>query len=55
MEACAQAGIKYFELPVAFDALTVVINPKNGFIKQLTVEQLKTMWEPAAQGKVTNW
>jgi phosphate transport system substrate-binding protein len=55
MEACAQAGIKYFELPVAFDALTVVINPKNAFIKQLTVEQLKTMWEPAAQGKVTNW
>lgn len=55
MEACAQAGIKYVELPVAFDALTVVINPKNAFIKQLTVEQLKTIWEPAAQGKVTSW
>ncbi|BAL25372.1 PstS family phosphate ABC transporter substrate-binding protein [Azoarcus sp. KH32C] len=55
MEACAQAGIKYFELPVAFDALTVVINPKNTFIKQLNAEQLKKMWEPAAQGKVTTW
>jgi phosphate transport system substrate-binding protein len=55
MEACAAAGIKYFELPVAFDALTVVINPKNAFIKQLTVEELKKMWEPAAQGKVTRW
>ncbi len=55
MEACAAAGIKYFELPVAFDALTVVINPKNAFIKQLTVEELKKMWEPAAQGKITRW
>jgi phosphate transport system substrate-binding protein len=55
MEACAAAGIKYFELPVAFDALTVVINPKNTFIKQMTVEELKKMWEPAAQGKITRW
>lgn len=55
MEACAAAGIKYYELPVAFDALTVVINPKNPFIKQLSVAQLKKMWEPAAQGKVVTW
>ena len=55
MEACAAAGIRYFELPVAFDALTVVINPKNAFIKQMTVEELKKLWEPAAQGKVTRW
>jgi phosphate transport system substrate-binding protein len=55
MEACAAAGIKYFELPVAFDALTVVINPKNAFIKQMTVEELKKMWEPSAQGKITRW
>jgi phosphate transport system substrate-binding protein len=55
MDDCAKAGIKYIELPIAFDALTVVINPKNTFIKQLTVQQLKTMWEPAAQGKVMTW
>jgi phosphate transport system substrate-binding protein len=55
MEACAAAGVKYFELPVAFDALTVVVNPKNTFIKQMTVEELKKMWEPAAQGKITRW
>ncbi|MCU0964136.1 MAG: PstS family phosphate ABC transporter substrate-binding protein [Burkholderiaceae bacterium] len=55
MEDCKAAGVEYFELPVAFDALTVVVNPKNNFIKQLSVEELKTMWEPAAQGKVTNW
>ncbi|AYH44918.1 PstS family phosphate ABC transporter substrate-binding protein [Azoarcus sp. DN11] len=55
METCAQAGIRYIELPVAFDALTVVINPKNTFIKQLSVEQMKKMWEPSAQGVVTRW
>lgn len=55
MEACAQAGVKYYEIPVAFDALTVVVNPKNEFIKQLSVEQLKKMWEPASQGTVTTW
>jgi phosphate transport system substrate-binding protein len=55
MEDCAKAGIKYVELPVAFDALTVVINPKNTWIKQLTVAELKTMWEPGAQGKITRW
>ena len=55
MEDCKAAGIEYFELPVAFDALTVVVNPKNAFIKQLSIEELKTMWEPAAQGKITRW
>lgn len=54
MEDCAKAGIKYYELPVAFDALTVVVNPKSP-IKQLTVAELKTLWEPAAQGKITHW
>ena len=55
MEDCKAAGIEYFELPVAFDALTVVVNPKNTFIKTLTIAELKKMWEPGAQGKVTRW
>jgi len=55
MEECRKAGIEYFELPVAFDALTVVINPKNTFLRQLTVAEMKKMWEPGAQGKVTKW
>jgi phosphate transport system substrate-binding protein len=55
MDACKEAGIKYIELPIAFDALTVVIHTKNTWIKQLTVAELKTMWEPAAQGKITKW
>jgi len=55
MAECKAAGIEYIELPVAFDALTVVINPKNSFIQQLTIAEMKKMWEPSAQGKVTRW
>lgn len=55
MADCKAAGVSYIELPVAFDALTVVINPKNTFLKQVTVEELRKMWEPAAQGKITKW
>ena len=52
---CADAGISFIELPVAFDALTVVINPTNDWAKELTVEELKLAWEPEAQGKIMNW
>jgi phosphate transport system substrate-binding protein len=55
MEICKAAGVEYIEMPIAFDALTVVVNPKNTFLKQATIAELKTMWEPAAQGKITKW
>jgi len=55
MEECAKAGIKYIELPIAYDALTVVIHPQNSWAKTLTVADLKKMWEPDAQGKITSW
>ena len=55
MDACKEAGIQYIELPVAYDALTVVINNKNDWAKNMTVAELKKMWEPGAQGKVKTW
>ena len=55
MEECRKNGVEYVEMPIAFDALTVVINPKNTFIKSLTVAELKRIWEPSAQGRVTHW
>jgi phosphate transport system substrate-binding protein len=57
MEACRKAGVKYIELPVAFDALTVVINPSNNWVKgnAMTVADLRKMWEPAAQGRINTW
>ena len=55
MDDCKAAGVQYIELPVAYDALTVVIHPDNKWAQTLTVADLKKMWEPAAQGKITNW
>jgi phosphate transport system substrate-binding protein len=52
---CAQAGIKFIELPIAYDALTIVVNPKATWVDQVTVAELNKMWAPAAQGVVTEW
>jgi len=54
MDACWESGVQYIELPIAFDALTVVVSPKNA-LESITVAELKKMWEPAAQGKVNRW
>ncbi|OGO50516.1 MAG: hypothetical protein A2148_01075 [Chloroflexi bacterium RBG_16_68_14] len=54
-QACAGNGIEYVEFEVAFDGLSVIVNPENDFVDCLTVEELKRIWEPAAQGTVTNW
>jgi phosphate transport system substrate-binding protein len=55
MQVCAQAGIKFIELPIAYDALTIVVNPKATWVDTITLAELKKMWEPAAQGVVTKW
>lgn len=55
IELCEANGIEYIELPVAFDGLSVVVNPENDWASCLTVSQLKMVWEPAAEGVVTNW
>lgn len=55
MKICRAAGIRYMELPVAFDALTVVVNPANTWVKTLTIADLKKMWELGAQGRVSTW
>ncbi len=55
MAKCRAAGIRYLELPIAFDAITVVVNPSNTWVTTLTVEDLKKMWEPSAQGQLTKW
>jgi phosphate transport system substrate-binding protein len=55
MSLCNRYGVRYIELPVAFDALTVVVNQENNWIDSITLKELKKMWEPAAEGKITNW
>lgn len=55
LQACRAAGVQFIELPVAYDALTVVVNPQNNWATNISVAELKKMWEPASQGSVTKW
>lgn len=55
MELCQQNKIEYTELPIAFDGLAVVVSSQNNFVSCLKTGELRQMWEPAAQGKITNW
>lgn len=55
IKACAENDIQFIEVPVAYDGLAVVISPANDFVDFLTVAELKKMWEPAAQNKITSW
>ncbi|HEX6015481.1 MAG TPA: substrate-binding domain-containing protein, partial [Geminicoccaceae bacterium] len=53
IEACKAAGISFVELPIAYDALTVAVSPRNEVLECVKVSDLKTMWGPDAQGKIT--
>ncbi len=55
MDVCKGNGIEFIELPIAYDGLAVMVNPKNTWVKSMTVAELKTIWEPAAGGKITKW
>ncbi len=52
---CAEAGVEYVEFQVGVDAITVIANIENDWATCLTVDQLKTTWEPKAEGKIENW
>jgi phosphate transport system substrate-binding protein len=54
-DQCKAKHIDYIELPIAFDSLSVVVSRSNTFIDCLKVSELKALWEPAAEGKVTAW
>jgi phosphate transport system substrate-binding protein len=55
IETCSKAGIEYIELPVAYDGLAIVVNPKNTWVDQVAVSELKTLWAPEAQGTILRW
>ena len=48
-------NISFIELPVAYDGLTVVVHPENDWVKEITLAELKKIWEPEAQGTITHW
>jgi phosphate transport system substrate-binding protein len=56
IEACKKAGVEYIEIPIAYDGISVVVNKKgNDWATDITSDELKKMWEPSAEGKVTKW
>jgi len=55
VELCKKNSIEYIELPVAYDGIALMINPKNNWVSHMTVKELKKIWEPAAQGKIKKW
>jgi phosphate transport system substrate-binding protein len=55
MDECRKANIKYIELPIAFDALVVVVQKNNSFINDISVEELKKIWAPESKGAVMKW
>lgn len=52
---CKANGVEFIELPVAIDAIAVVVHKENDWVDYLTVAELKQIWEPAAQDKVKSW
>ncbi len=55
MEECRRNGIQYIELPIAYDGLAVVVNPRNNWATCMTVEQLREIWKPESQGRRFMW
>jgi len=55
IDACKENNISYLELSVAYDGLAVIVNPENDWLTDITVAELKKIWEPAAKGTIMNW
>jgi len=53
--ACEKSGVQFIELPIAYDGIAIAVNPKSTWADKITVAELKTIWGPDAQGKVTKW
>jgi len=52
---CKEHEVEYIELPIAYDGLAVIVNPQNDWLESITVDELKKIWEPEAQGAITRW
>ena len=53
VEEARANGIDYLEIPVAFDGLSVVVNPNNTWVDYLTVDELRMIWQPGSM--VDSW
>jgi phosphate transport system substrate-binding protein len=55
IEACDDAGIRYVEMPIAFDGISVVVHPANDWVSSMTVAELARLWAPDAEGRIMRW
>jgi phosphate transport system substrate-binding protein len=55
LEMAREGGVEFIELPVAYDGIAIVVNPANNWVERLTIDQLKRLWQPEAQGRITRW
>ena len=53
--ACAQVNVAFIEVPIAYDAVSVIVNRGNTWATEMTVPELKKLWEPSAEKRVTRW
>jgi len=55
LKACSSNRINFIELPIAFDALTIVVHPSNSWVKQISLKELARLWRQQAEGKIDRW
>jgi len=55
LKACSSNRINFIELPIAFDALTIVVHPSNTWAKQISTKELARLWGRQAEGKIDRW
>ena len=49
----AAGGVRYYAFALAYDGVTIVVHPSNGFVECLTVDQLRLLWQP--DDPATTW
>lgn len=52
---CAKHHMAYQELEIAYDGIVLVVHPKNTWVSDITLSELKTLWEPKAQNRILRW
>jgi len=55
LKACASRGVSFVELPIAFDAITVVVNGKNDWAQMISTKELSRLWSREAEGRIRRW
>jgi phosphate transport system substrate-binding protein len=55
LKACAAKGVTFLELPIGFDAITVVVNPRNTWASSITTRELARLWSAPAAGSIKTW